>query len=47
MAEETTNEAVEETTEAAPAADNASGVDESVEVPKEFKALVEQVETML
>ena len=46
MAEETKNEAVEETTEAAPATENASGVDESVEVPKEFKALIEQVETM-
>ena len=38
--------AVEETKEeAAPAAD-ASGVDETVEVPKEFKKLVEEVENM-
>lgn len=51
MAEEDTNvEAVEETKEeAAPAAEettNNSGVDESVEVPEQFKKLVEQVETM-
>lgn len=39
MAEETTT-AVEETTA------SASGVDETVEVPKEFKALVDQVEKM-
>lgn len=49
-AEETTTEAaVEETKEeAAPAAKEAndSGIDESVEVPKEFKKLVEQVEQM-
>ena len=39
--------AVEETKEEAPAAEsNDSGVDESVEVPKEFAALVEQVEKM-
>ncbi len=48
MAEETKNEAVEAAAEetTATAADNASGVDESVEVPAEFKALVEQVEKM-
>lgn len=53
MAEETKNEAVEAATEeaateAAPAAEasNDSGIDESVEVPKEFQKLVEQVETM-
>ncbi len=53
MAEETKKEeavvaeaAVEEVKEeAAPAAD-ASGVDETVEVPKEFQALVDQVEKM-
>jgi len=37
---------VEETKEEAPAEESASGVDESVEVPKEFQKLVEQVETM-
>lgn len=48
--EETTEEAapaVEETKEEAPAAEsNDSDVDETVEVPEEFKALVEQVEKM-
>ncbi len=37
---------VEETKEEAPVEESASGVDESVEVPKEFQKLVEQVETM-
>ena len=38
---------VEETKEeAAPAADTSSDVDETVEVPKEFKKLVEEVEKM-
>lgn len=50
MAEETQNEAVEAAAEAAApaeeAAENASGVDESVEVPEQFKKLVEQVENM-
>lgn len=48
MAEETKNEAVEETTEAAAETEaaNDSGVDESVEVPEQFKKLVEQVEAM-
>jgi large subunit ribosomal protein L7/L12 len=54
MAEEQKNEAAETAAEetkeeAAPAeaaAANESGVDESVEVPEEFKKLVEQVETM-
>lgn len=46
MSEEVKNETVEETTaDTAPAAD-ASGVDESVEIPKQFKDLVEQVEKM-
>lgn len=48
VVEETTaapEAAAEETKTEAPAAD-ASGVDESVEVPKEFAALVEQVEKM-
>ena len=39
-------EAAEETTTDAPAEESASDVDESVEVPEQFKALVEQVETM-
>ena len=47
MSEETkveeTTEVVAETT--APAA-NDSGVDETVEIPKEFKKLVEEVESM-
>lgn len=38
--------AAEETKEEAPAEASASDVDESVEVPKEFKKLVEQVEEM-
>jgi large subunit ribosomal protein L7/L12 len=38
--------AAEETKEEAPAAEAESDVDESVEVPEEFKALVEQVEKM-
>lgn len=51
MADETKEEVVEETAApaaeaAAPAAANDNGVDESVEIPKEFKALVEQVEKM-
>lgn len=54
MSDETKKDVVEETTEtAAPEAAeetkveaNDSGVDESVEVPKEFAALVEQVEKM-
>lgn len=52
MSEETKNDVVEETTEetteeAAPAAEEStSDVDESVEVPEQFKALVEQVENM-
>jgi len=52
VVEETTEEAapaVEETKEEAPAAEEAaseSDVDESVEVPAEFAALVEQVEKM-
>ena len=55
MSEETKNDVVEETTteettEEAPKAEetqaDASDVDESVEVPEEFKALVEQVEKM-
>ncbi|MCA9363715.1 50S ribosomal protein L7/L12 [Candidatus Kaiserbacteria bacterium] len=54
VVEETTEEtatpevAVEETKEGVPAADAASesDVDESVEVPEEFKKLVEQVENM-
>ena len=37
---------VEETKAEAPAAESATDVDESVEVPAEFKALIEQVETM-
>jgi len=54
MAEETQKDAVEETT-AAPAEEaaapaeaekNENGVDESVEVPEQFKKLVEQVEQM-
>lgn len=51
MSEEVKNETVEETTAAeatpaaAPAADN-GGVDETVEVPAQFKALVDQVEKM-
>ena len=39
-------EAAEETTADAPAEESASDVDESVEVPAEFAALVEQVEKM-
>jgi len=58
MSEETKNETVEETTtpeaapeetkEEAPAeeAKSESGVDESVEIPKEFKKLVEEIEKM-
>lgn len=46
MADEVKNEGVEETTAAAEAATDTNGVDESVEIPKEFKALVEQVEKM-
>ena len=52
VVEETTEEtaapeaAAEETKEEAPAEESASDVDESVEVPKEFKKLVEQVEEM-
>lgn len=49
MSEEVKNDAVEETTTDAPAADTATdngGVDETVEVPAEFKALVDQVEKM-
>lgn len=46
MADEVKNEVVEETTAAAEAATDTNGVDESVEIPKEFKALVEQVEKM-
>ena len=52
VAEETTTEApaeeaaAEETKEEAPAEESASDVDESVEVPAEFAALVEQVEKM-
>lgn len=49
MAEETTNEAVAEATEATATeaeAENTSGIDETVEVPEQFKKLVEQVETM-
>lgn len=47
MAEETKNEAVA-TAEVAPAeaTKSESGVDESVEIPKEFKKLVEEVEKM-
>jgi len=47
-AEEATPEAAEETKEEAPAEEAAaeSDVDESVEVPEQFKALVEQVEQM-
>jgi large subunit ribosomal protein L7/L12 len=51
-AEETKTEApaeetpAEETKEEAPAEESASDVDESVEVPEQFKALVEQVEQM-
>lgn len=49
-AEETTEEAApaaEETKEEAPAEESSdSDVDESVEVPEQFKTLVEQVETM-
>ena len=46
--EETTKVAAPEAEakEAAPAADKASDVDETVEVPKEFKKLVEEVENM-
>lgn len=49
MAEEQTNtaeNAAEETAAAAEETKNESGIDESVEVPAEFKKLVEQVETM-
>lgn len=53
MAEETKNDAVEaaaeevKTEEAAPAEEkNESGIDESVEIPKEFQKLVEQIEKM-
>jgi len=57
MSEETTKDVVEETVaeetpaveevkEETPAEASASDVDESVEVPKEFQALVEQVEKM-
>ena len=46
MAEETKDVAVEEVKEEVAAESNDSGVDESVEVPKEFAKLVEQVETM-
>lgn len=48
MSEEVKNETVEETTApvATDTATNNDGVDESVEVPAEFKALVEQVEKM-
>ena len=44
--EEVKEEATEETKEEAAAEDTASDVDESVEVPEQFKALVEQVESM-
>ncbi|NCN52819.1 50S ribosomal protein L7/L12 [Candidatus Parcubacteria bacterium] len=53
MSEETQNDVVETTPEAAPAAEEVkaaaaatSDVDETVEVPAAFKALVEQVEKM-
>jgi len=51
MSEEIKNDTVEETKaeEAAPVAEEVksdSGVDESVEIPKEFKKLVEEVEKM-
>ncbi len=47
MSDETKNEVVEETTAPAPAAEPANdGVDETVEVPAEFKDLVEKVEKM-
>ena len=42
--EETAAPAIEEVKEAAPAKD--SGVDESFEVPKEFKKIVEEIEKM-
>jgi large subunit ribosomal protein L7/L12 len=44
--EETTTEVAAETKEEAPAEESSSDVDESVEVPEQFKALVEQVEQM-
>lgn len=52
MSEDKKDVAVEETTEVAPAAEETkaeaatSDVDETVEVPKEFKKLVEEVENM-
>ena len=46
MAEETTAVAEKEETPAAAETKNENGVDESVEVPKEFKALVDQIEKM-
>ena len=45
-AEETKEEAAPAAEEAASTDDSSSDVDESVEVPEEFKALVEQVEKM-
>ncbi len=47
MTDEVKNEVVEETTtETAEETKNENGVDESVEIPEQFKKLVEQVETM-